>query len=533
MEAVLVGAPGSGGRTVGRALADRHGARFVDLTGAPSGRFDALSGLQRAGDADAGPTLRRVIAADRIVADPAVRTRLYRGRHVLWLDAPTERLIERLRSARRQDLGFDGDIRTFIDDHLSGYTPYYLAGDRVDASGSIAATIEEIEPLLAEPAGTGTLFLRAQIHGGFMELGTGIVGSSLVHVLRGLSARRCVVVTTRRSHQRAEMAAEYVRLGAGLPADVVDLPEGERSKLMDQQETLFRRLAHLRLERRDPLVAVGDDVLLEAATFAAAVFLRGVPLVTIPVTTLGLIDTSIGGKGGIDLPGVGRNLLGAIHQPKATILDIDLVQDEPAAQKRAAMAEVIKYGLIGDTVLLSLLEAGVRPDASKDWPEALELLEIVERCALAKRRLVLSDERDTDGVRMALNLGHTVSHALEAATAYRMRHGEAVAYGLRAALDIGVSLGVTPPATANRATRLMRRFGLGQDRLDVSVSEVLSYIESDKKRRGGKPRWVLVSADGVAIQDDVPAAIVRSAVTRALAGAPARETEAGHEAATE
>ena len=172
------------------------------------------------------------------------------------------------------------------------------------------------------------------------------------------------------------------------------------------------------------------------------------------------------------------------------------------------------------------------PDASKAWPEALELLEIVERCALAKRRLVLSDERDTDGVRMALNLGHTVSNALEAATGYRIRHGEAVAYGLRAALDIGVSLGVTPTATANRATRLMRRFGLGQDRLDVSVAEVLSYVESDKKRRAGKPRWVLVATDGVTIRDDVPADIVRSAVTRALAGVPARNAEAGHEASS-
>ena len=250
------------------------------------------------------------------------------------------------------------------------------------------------------------------------------------------------------------------------------------------------------------------------------------------MTTLGLIDTSIGGKGGIDLPGLGRNLLGAIHQPKATILDIDLVQDEPVADRRAAMAEVIKYGLIGDTVLLSLLEVGVRPDASKAWPEALELLEIVERCALAKRRLVLSDERDTDGVRMALNLGHTVSNALEAATGYRIRHGEAVAYGLRAALDIGVSVGVTPTATANRAMRLMRRFGLGQDRLDVSVAEVLSYVESDKKRRAGKPRWVLVATDGVTIRDDVPAAIVHSAITRALAGVPARTAEAGHEASS-
>ena len=521
MEAVLVGAPGSGCRTVGRALAERHDVQFVDLTGPPGERFDELGGLRRAEEADPGPLLSRVIAADRIVADPAVRARLYRGRHVVWLDVPTERLIERLRSGRRQDLGFDGDIARFIPDHVSTYTPYYFAGSRVDASGSISATIAEIEPLLAEPANDGTLVLRAQTHGGFIELGTGILGSSLRHVLGGLAARRCVVVTTAESRKWAEIATDTVRTGAGLPVDIVELPEGERSKLIEQQEELFRKLADLRVERRDPMVAVGDDLLLEAATFAAAVYLRGLPLVTVPVTTLGLIDTSIGGKGGVDLPGVGRNMLGAIHQPKATILDIDLVREEPDGDRRAAMAEVIKYGLIGDSVLLSLLESATWSEAGKLWPGPTELLEIVERCALAKRRLVLSDERDTDGVRMALNLGHTLSNALEAATGYRIRHGEAVAYGLRAALDIGVDLGVTPTAIADRATRLLRRLDLGQAGLDVSISDVLAYIDSDKKRRHGRPRWVLVTSDGVTIRDDVPEATVRSAVTQALAGVAA------------
>jgi 3-dehydroquinate synthase len=527
MEVVLVGAPGCGARTVGRALAERYQAHFVDLTGEPARRADAMSGLRRADEPDGGPRLRRVIAADRVVADPAVRARLYRGRHVIWLDAPADRLVERLRAARRQDLDIDGDFRRFIDDHLIAYTPYYFAGSRVDASGSIAATIAGIQPHLEEPAGSGTLVLRAEIHGGFMELGDGILGSSLGHVLRGLSARRCVVVTTGRSRERAETAADHVRSGAGLPVDVVELPEGERSKLIEQQELLFRNLAELRLERQDPLVAVGDDVLLEATTFAAAVYLRGVPLVTIPVTTLGLIDTSIGGKGGVDLPGLGRNLLGAIHQPIATILDVDLVRDEPIVDRRAALAEAIKYGLIGDDRLLSLLEAGVRSDASPLWPEAPELLEIVERCALAKRRLVLFDELDTGDIRMALNLGHTLSHALEAATGYRLRHGEAVGYGLRAALEIGLSLGVTPPAMANRASRLMRRLGLAQAPLDVPIPDVLSYIDSDKKRRGGRPRWVLVGTNGVTIRDDVPAATVRDAVSMALAGMPTRERDGG------
>ena len=156
-----------------------------------------------------------------------------------------------------------------------------------------------------------------------------------------------------------------------MPIEVEELPDGEPAKLLGQQELLFRRLADLRLERGDPLIALGDDALLEAATFAAATWLRGVPLVAIPVTTLGLIDTSIGGKGGIDLAGVGRNLLGAIHQPTATILDVGLVDDEPAADRRAALAEAVKYGLIGDDGLLSLLESGGRAGTDRPWPRGL------------------------------------------------------------------------------------------------------------------------------------------------------------------
>jgi 3-dehydroquinate synthetase len=518
MEAVLVGAPGSGSRTVGRALAERHGAAFVDLTGEPARRLDAMSGLRRAPEPDAGPRLRKVIAADRAVADPGLRARLYRGRHVIWLDVPADRLLERLRAVRREDLPTQGDVRRYLADHLGAYTPYYFAGAQVDGSGSITATIAAIEPILAEPADPGTLVLRAEIHGGFVELGEGTLGSSLRHVVRRLSSRRCAVVTSPRSRLKAEETARHLAGGTGVAVDVVELPDGERAKLIDRQEELLRALAADRFERQDPIVAVGDDVLLEAATFAAAVYLRGVPLVTIPVTTLGMIDTAIGGKGGLDLPGIGRNLLGAIHQPTATILDIDLVEDESPSDRRAALAEAVKYALIGDEALLALLEGGAQTGDDVPWPRAWELLELVERCALAKRRLVIDDERDTEGVRVALNLGHTVSHALEAATGYQIRHGEAVAYGLRAALRIGVSMGVTPEPVARRAERLLSALGLAQDPVDVAVPEVLGYVESDKKRRDARTRWVLVGADGIAIRDDVPASDVERAVTAVLAG---------------
>jgi 3-dehydroquinate synthetase len=503
---------------VGRALAERHGASFIDLTGEPARRVDAMSGLRRAPEPDPGPRLRRVIAADRVVADPGLRARLYRGRHVIWLDVPADRLLERLRAIRREDLGITGDLGRYLTDHLNAYTPYYFAGTPVDGSGSIAATISAIEPILAEPADPGTLVLRAQIHGGNMELGEGTLGASLRHVMRRLSSRRCAVVTSPASRLKADETARHLAAETGAAVEVVELPDGERSKLIDNQERLLRTLADGRFERQDPLFAVGDDVLLEAATFAAAVYLRGVPLVTIPVTTLGMIDTAIGGKGGIDLPGLGRNLLGAIHQPVATILDIDLVRDEAVLDRRAALAEAVKYALIGDDALLALLEGGPQNDEDRPWPRAWELLELVERCALAKRRLVIHDERDTEGVRVALNLGHTVSHALEAATGYRLRHGEAVAYGLRAALHIGVSLEVTPVPVARRAERLLSGLRLAEDAVDVPVIDVLAYIESDKKRKGDRIRWVLVGSDGITIRDDVPAASVDLAVSAALAG---------------
>ena len=516
MELVVVGAPGSGTRSVGAALAERRGARFVDLTGDAARHPDVVAGVRLADDPDQGPSLRRIIAADRVVADTSVRARLYRGRHVAWLDVPADQLVERLRVARRADTGISGDIAAFTARHLVDYMPFYQAGVRIDASGSISGTIAHIDGLLAGPLLPGTLILRADIHDSLIELGEGILGTSLAHVMERLAMRRCVVLTSPRSRGRAEAAARIVRESAGIEAQIEMLPEGEPAKLLGNQESLFRRLAEIRLERGDPVVALGDESLLEAATFTAAVWLRGIPLVAVPVTTLGLIDTSIGGKGGINVPGTGRNILGAFHQPLATILDVELVQDESAHDRRAALSEAVKYGLIGHEGILSLLESGVGRAHEGSWPQGSALLDLVERCALAKRRMVLHDERDTSDVRIALNLGHTVSHALEAATGYQLHHGDAVAYGLRAALEIGITMAVTPPAVAARGSKILDRLGLGRAPVDVQVDDVLRYVGTDKKRSGGKVRWVLVGGVGPVVRDDVPVSVVREAVSAAL-----------------
>ena len=193
MEVVLVGAPGTGARSVGRALAERQGARFVDLTGDPARRPDAISGLRLAEEPDAGPTLRRVIAADRIVADTAIRARLFRGRHVVWLDVPADSWWN---DCGRRDGPTSGSAGTsaFTLRHLAEYEPYYAAGTRIDGSGSIAATIDQIDAVLGDPIDERHPHSAGRLHEGLIELGEGIVGRSLVHVLGRLSVRRGVVV---------------------------------------------------------------------------------------------------------------------------------------------------------------------------------------------------------------------------------------------------------------------------------------------------------------------------------------------------
>ena len=493
----------------------------MDLTGDPARRPDVVSGVRLADEPDAGPNLRRVIAADRIVADTALRARLFRGRHVFWLDVPADQLVERLRTIRRADLEIRGDLRGYTERHLAEYEPYYAAGKRIDGSGSITATIDHIDPVLSEPVGSGTLVLRAAMHGGSIELGEGILRRSLADVLGASAVRRAVIVTSPRSRAHAEAATGVAR-DLGFIVDVEEIPDGEASKVLANQESLFRRLAARRLERGDPLIAIGDETVLEATTFSAAVWLRGVPLIVVPVTTQGLIDTAIGGKGGINLPGVGRNLLGSFHSAAATILDIALTSGEPEADRRAALAEAVKYGLVSDEGILALLENTAWFDVDGPGSQATGLLELVERCALAKRRAVIQDEHDTGDIRIALNLGHTLSHALEAALGYRMRHGEAVAYGLLTSLEIGTSMGITPPPVAARAARLLRRLGLGQEPITVSVSEVLKYIEADKKRRDGKLRWVLVGKAGAEVHEDVPPDVASAAIGAVLAGTTVR-----------
>ena len=554
MDLVLVGLPGSGKSAVGRRLAARHEAAFVDLDveiEAAAGMtipeiFEAEgeAGFRRRerravaalGPPDPGPGLRRVISpGGGAILDPCNRWTLFRGRVTAWLDVRPEVLAQRLRrSSNVRPLVHGGDplmrIRTLAADRER----FYGAAQRINGVAEVGGVIKAVERLLEAGPATSTTLLRASTKIGEIVVGEGIAAAAIGATLLRLNARRAVIVS-----EPGAWAAfgEGVATGLrddGWPVEVVMLPAGEAAKRLPVIEEAARDLVRRRVERRDPLIAIGGGALGDPAGFLAATYLRGVPWIGVPTTLVAQVDSSIGGKTGVDLP-EGKNLLGAFHQPAAVILDVTALRTLPGRQLRAALGEIVKMAALGDEALFATLETDAEAIARGDAAAFANgaVAEVVERAAWAKVEVVTADEREqgATGGRITLNLGHTVAHALEAADGYEtLLHGEAVAYGLRAAVRIGTSLGVTPPARAARLEGLLDRLDLGRAPLPYPLDAVVAATGTDKKHAGGRLRWVLPTGDGVAVRDDVPAEAVEAAVAQILAGERA-EGRAGESAA--
>jgi 3-dehydroquinate synthase len=278
-------------------------------------------------------------------------------------------------------------------------------------------------------------------------------------------------------------------LAARLPhVERLDLRAGEACKNFTELERTVEWLAARGYDRRTAVVGIGGGAATDHAGFAASIYLRGVPFALCPTTLLAMVDASVGGKTGVDLA-AGKNLVGAFHQPKAVIADIGFLDTLPVRERTAGLGEVVKCGFIADAPLLDTLET-----APPELSPAL-VVESILRAVRVKAEVVAADETEA-GRRATLNFGHTVGHALEAASGYGLLHGEAVALGMVAALDVGAALGVGPPALAARARALLSRLGLPIDyerRLD---EEVMVRLSVDKKRRGGVIRFVFCPAAG-------------------------------------
>ena len=299
---------------------------------------------------------------------------------------------------------------------------------------------------------------------------------------------------------------------AGWRLRTLTVPEAESSKsLVVAQQIIGQLVRHVAM-RVPTLIAFGGGVVGDLTGFVAAVYRRGVPYVQVPTTLLAQVDSAIGGKVGVDVPQA-KNLIGAFYQPRFVCSHVGLLRTLPMRQRRSGLAEIIKYGVIADRALFAFLEAHLPACLSLE-PRAVRVM--VERSARIKARIVSRDERDTRGARTQLNFGHTLGHALEAASGYRRwTHGEAIAIGMCAASSLAVALGRCSAAEHERLARLVRRAGLPTEARGVSRRAVLRALPHDKKFIRGRPRWVLPTRIGqVVVTEAVPSRAAYEVVAR-------------------
>jgi 3-dehydroquinate synthase len=286
-------------------------------------------------------------------------------------------------------------------------------------------------------------------------------------------------------------------LGADEP---ILLPDGERYTNLQAVAKIYDALIRANADRGSAIVAVGGGVIGDTAGFAAATFLRGIALAHVPTTLLAQVDSSIGGKTGVNHP-LGKNLIGAFHQPRVVVIDPLMLRSLPRREFRSGLYEVVKYGMIASRTLFDLLVNETKAIFDRD--PAVLVPAIVESCQI-KADVVSKDERES-GLRRILNYGHTVGHALEAVTKYRRyRHGEAIAYGMLAAADLAVARGALAERERQALVQLIAQLGPLPSVADLSVSEILDAIRRDKKVVAGRLHFVIAIEIGATMTiDDV------------------------------
>jgi 3-dehydroquinate synthase len=331
-----------------------------------------------------------------------------------------------------------------------------------------------------------------------VEIGAGLLDRAGARLAPLLPRGRTVIVTDRNvaDHHGERLAVALER--GGIAIDMIVIPPGEGAKSFEGLAALTDQLLALELDRGDVIIAFGGGVVGDLTGFAAAIYKRGVDFVQIPTTLLAQVDSSVGGKTAIDTAR-GKNLVGAFHQPRLVLADLDVLATLPPREVHAGFAEIIKYGLLGDPAFFAWLETHT---ASVLALEVDPLAQAVGRSVEMKAEIVAEDEREA-GRRALLNLGHTFAHALEAETGYgdALLHGEAVGAGCALAFRFSAALGHCDAAEAQRATRAIAAGGL-PTRLDqipgfpFSAERLVAHMAQDKKAEGGRLTFVLARAIG-------------------------------------
>jgi len=313
----------------------------------------------------------------------------------------------------------------------------------------------------------------------------------LIADIRG-EADRCVVVS---DSNVSRLYGERLRKNLakdGLPVDLVVIPAGEQSKSMATVLDVASRLMALNASRKSLLVALGGGVVGDLTGFTASIFKRSVPYVQIATSLVAQVDSSVGGKTGVDLP-EGKNLLGTFYQPRAVVIDLKCLETLPERDMKNGLAEIIKYGMISDGAMFETLEREKDAVTARD-PDLMQYL--VERSCRIKADIVEKDEKE-GGLRRILNFGHTVGHAVEAASGYTLSHGEAVAVGTVAAARISERLEHLDKDSCARIVNVLRQYGLPVNvPPDLATGKILGFLAGDKKAVGSQLHFVLVKGIG-------------------------------------
>ncbi|QDT63074.1 3-dehydroquinate synthase [Calycomorphotria hydatis] len=345
-------------------------------------------------------------------------------------------------------------------------------------------------------------------------IGTGTLGEAANYVtsFRGTETPgTALVVTDENVHEpHAEAVAKSLQ-SAGWNLSTHMLSAGERAKSLTSLAEIYDALVELRADRRSLVVAVGGGVVGDAAGFAAATYNRGMPFVQVPTTLLAMVDSSVGGKTGVNHP-KGKNLIGAFHQPIGVLIDPEVLATLPKREYRGGLAEVVKYGVILDAEFFQWLEQNVEAINKRD-PAALG--HIIERSCRLKADVVEEDEFETTGLRAVLNYGHTFAHAYEALAGYgELSHGEAVSIGMLDASRLAERRGFITAEDTQRQHDLLSKLRLPTalpSGMDFSTDDLIGRMRLDKKNRDGKMRFVLPTCIGeVKLFDDTDEADVRA-----------------------
>jgi shikimate kinase/3-dehydroquinate synthase len=529
----LTGCMGAGKSTVGRALAARLGRAFIDLdeeiagaTGLRPGEIIEGRGEPAFREIESAALLRLAEPDGRVVAlgggtleRPENLALVRRTGKLVYLRASAEVLaaraegeglasrpllqgaaLERMREilARREAIYGQADLTVTTEGRGPEEIARELAGP-FDEPHPLEGTLDRVDVALG-----GASYPIYLASGERWRLGRLVAAHA--------QARRAMLVADASVASRFGWEAEASLRAAGFEVASVTVPSGEASKSLEGLSRLWDELLGAGLDRASPVVALGGGVVGDLAGFAAATLFRGVPLVQVPTTLLAQVDSSVGGKTGINHP-LGKNLLGAFHQPRLVLIDTSYLGTLPPRDRRAGLAEIVKYGVIADAAFFAALERDAESLAS-GAPAALR--PAIRRCCEIKAAVVASDERETSGARAVLNFGHTLGHALEQVAGYgALRHGEAVAVGMVLAARISERLGLCPAGLPQRVAALLVRLGLPTS-FPFVPETLVDAAKTDKKVRSGAIHFIAVEALGRVRQ--VP--LSPEALVEALRGLP-------------